>query len=127
MTCLPPRSRKEDKSVAVTLLVICEREIKKITKPPVQRRNVTDKVLEALTSTDVLDKIMPVLTQKITETIVSVIESSIQSCVDNNIKPLIETVRSQQKTITEQQEVIDGHSKQLTEQSDKINKLEQKV
>ena len=70
---------------------------------------------------------MPVLTQKITETIVSVIESSIQSCVDNNIKPLIETVRSQQKTITEQQEVIDGHSKQLTEQSDKINKLEQKV
>jgi hypothetical protein len=32
---------------------------------------------------------MPVLTQKITETIVSVIESSIQSCVDSNIKPLI--------------------------------------
>ena len=27
----------------------------------------------------------------------------------------------------EQQEVIDGHSKQSTEQSDKINKLEQKV
>lgn len=100
---------------------------KKIVKPQVQRRNVTDKVLDALNSTDVLDKIMPVLTQKITETIRSVIESSVQSCVDNNIKPLIETVRSQQKTITEQQEVIDGHSKQLTEQSDKINKLEQKV
>jgi uncharacterized coiled-coil protein SlyX len=56
-----------------------------------------------------------------------VIESSIQSCVDNNIKPHIETGRSQQKTITEQQEVIDGHSKQLTKQFDKINKLEQKV
>jgi len=70
---------------------------KKITKPPAQRRNVTDKVLEALTSTEVLDKIMPVLTQKITEIIVSVIESSIQSCVDNNIKPHIETVKSQQK------------------------------
>jgi hypothetical protein len=52
------------------------------------------------------------------------LESSIQSCVDNNIKPLIETVRSQQQTITEQHEVIDGHSKQLIEQSDKINKLE---
>jgi hypothetical protein len=48
----------------------------KTTKPPVQRKNVTDKVIDALTSTDVLDKIMPVLTQTITETIVSVIESS---------------------------------------------------
>jgi hypothetical protein len=58
---------------------------------------------------------MPVLTQSITETIVSVIESNIQSCVDS-----IETVKRQQITINEQQEVIDGHSKQLTEQSDKI-------
>ena len=89
----------------------------KITKPPVQRKHVTDKVIDALTSTDVLDKIMPVLTQNITETIVSVIESSIQSCVDS-----IETVKRQQITINEQQEVIDGHSKQLTEQSDKITK-----
>jgi hypothetical protein len=48
--------------------------------------------MDALTSTDVLDKIMPVLTQTHTETIVSVIESSNQSCVDSNIKPLIETV-----------------------------------
>ena len=99
----------------------------KTTKPPVQRKNVTDKVIDALTSTDVLDKIMPVLTHKITETIVSVIESSMQSCVDSNIKPLIETVKRQQITINEQPEVIDGHSKQLTEQSDKITKLEQKV
>ena len=53
------------------------------------------------------------------------IESSIQSCVDSNIKPLIETVKRQQITI--KQDVIDGHSKQLTEQSDKITKLEQKV
>ena len=43
------------------------------TKPPVQTQNVTDKVIDALTSTDVLDMIMPVLTQNITETIVSVI------------------------------------------------------
>jgi siroheme synthase (precorrin-2 oxidase/ferrochelatase) len=59
--------------------------------------------------------LVPVLTQTITETIVSVIESSIQSCVDSNIKPLIESVKRQQITINEQQEVIDGHSKQLTE------------
>ena len=32
----------------------------KTTKPPVQRKHVTDKVIDALTSTDVLDKIMPV-------------------------------------------------------------------
>jgi hypothetical protein len=42
----------------------------KTTKPPVQRKNVTDKVIDALTSTDVLDKIMPVLTQKITGTLI---------------------------------------------------------
>ena len=45
----------------------------KTTKPPVQRQNVTDKVIDAITGTDVLDTIMPVLTQNITETIVSVI------------------------------------------------------
>ena len=32
----------------------------KTTKPPVQRKKLTDKVIDALTSTDVLDKIMPV-------------------------------------------------------------------
>jgi hypothetical protein len=99
----------------------------KSTKPSIQRQNVTDKVIDALTSTDVLDKIMPVLTKQISETIVSAIESSIQSCVDSNIKPVIETVKRQQITINEQQDAIDGHSKQLIEQSDKITKLEQKV
>jgi hypothetical protein len=68
----------------------------KSTKPSIQRQNVTDKVIDALTSTDVLDKIMPVLTKQISETIVSAIESSIQSCVDSNIKPVIETVKRQQ-------------------------------
>jgi hypothetical protein len=35
--------------------------------------------------------------------------------------------KRQQITTNEQQEVIDGHSKQLIEQSDKITELEQKV
>ena len=48
-------------------------------KTPALRKNVTDKVIEALTSPDVLNKIVPVLTDKITETITSVIETSIQS------------------------------------------------
>jgi hypothetical protein len=74
----------------------------KSTKPSIQRQNVTDKVIDALTSTDVLDKIMPVLTKQISETIVSTIESSIQSCVDSNIKPVIDTIKRQQITINEQ-------------------------
>jgi hypothetical protein len=41
----------------------------KTIKPPVQRKHVADKVIDALTSTDVLDKIMPVLTQYSNETI----------------------------------------------------------
>ena len=50
MTCLPHRCRKVDKYVAVTLLAICEMVITKTTKPPVQRKNVTDKVIDALMS-----------------------------------------------------------------------------
>jgi hypothetical protein len=40
---------------------------------------------------------------------------------------LLKLLEISKKTITEQHEVIDGHSKQLIEQSDKINKLEQNV
>jgi len=48
-------------------------------KSPALGKNVTDKVIEALTSSDVLNKIVPVLTDKISETITSVIETSRQS------------------------------------------------
>jgi hypothetical protein len=50
-------------------------------KTPVSRKNITDKVLEALTSPDVLNKIIPVLSEKIGETISTLIESEIQACI----------------------------------------------
>jgi uncharacterized coiled-coil protein SlyX len=40
---------------------------------------------------------------------------------------LLKLLEVNKKNITEQNEVIDGHSKQLIEQSDKINKLEDYV
>jgi hypothetical protein len=42
-------------------------------KTPVSRKNITDKVLEALTSPDVLNKRIPVLSEKIGETISNVL------------------------------------------------------
>jgi len=96
-------------------------------KTPAMRINVTDKVIEALTSPDVLNKIVPVLTDKITETITSVIETSIQSCVDSHIKPLIETINKQQQTIADQEGKITVQTNKLTEQSDTISKLEHKT
>jgi hypothetical protein len=48
--------------------------------------------------------------------------SQIANRVTATYLSLIETVKRQQITINKQQEVIDGHSKQLTEQSDKITK-----
>jgi hypothetical protein len=64
MTCLPPRKkgRQMCRRNSVGDLRGCDQ---KTTKSPVQRKNVTDKVIDALTSTDVLDKIMPVLKQKL--------------------------------------------------------------
>ena len=96
-------------------------------KTPALRKNVTDKVIEALTSTDVLNKIVPVLTDKITETITSVIEASIQSCVHSHIKPLIETINKQQQKIADQEAKISLQTNKLAEQSDKISKLEHKT
>ena len=95
-------------------------------KTPALRINVTDKVIEALTSTDVLKKLVPVLTEKITETTTSVIETSIQSCVDSHIKPLIKTINKQQQTIADQEGEITVQTNKLAEQSDKISKLEHK-
>ena len=75
-------------------------------KVPVQRKNITDKVLEALTSPDVLNKIIPVLSEKIGETISSIIETQIKECVDTHVKPLIETVRSHEKSLEDNKQKL---------------------
>jgi hypothetical protein len=49
-------------------------------KTPVSRKNITDKVREAL--------IIPILSEKIGETISTLIESEIQACVETHINPL---------------------------------------
>jgi uncharacterized coiled-coil protein SlyX len=55
------------------------------------------------------------------------IVSSIQSCIDSHIKPLIETINKQQQTIADQEGNINVQTNKLAEQSDKISKLEHKT
>ena len=73
-------------------------------KVPASKKSIADKVLEALSSPDVLQQIIPILSQKICENIESMIETQIQDCVQTQIKPLMETVRSQQVTIDDLKE-----------------------
>ena len=89
-------------------------------KIPVSRKNITDKVLEALTSPDVLSKIIPVLSEKIGETISTLIESEIQACVEIHINPLKEIVYKQEKT-------IENHEQKICKQFIQINTLERTV
>jgi acetoacetate decarboxylase len=59
-------------------------------------KTITDKVLEALTSPDVLNKIIPILSEKICETIEAtikdVVDDKIKTHVDAHVNPSIETV-----------------------------------
>ena len=70
-------------------------------KAPSTRKTITDKVLEALTSPDILNKIIPILSEKICETIEAIIkdiaDDKIKTRVDAHVNPLIETVNKQQK------------------------------
>jgi hypothetical protein len=67
-------------------------------KTPVSRTNITDKVLDALTSPEVLDKIILILSEKIGETVSTLTESEIQACAKTRINPLKEIVHKQDKT-----------------------------
>jgi hypothetical protein len=72
-------------------------------KAPSTRKTITDKVLKALTSPDVLNKIIPILSEKICETIEAtikdIVDDKIKTHVDAHVHPLIETVNKQQQTI----------------------------
>ena len=96
-------------------------------KTPALRLSVTDKAMVALSSSDVLNKIVPFLTDEITETITSVIETSIQSYVDSHIKPLIETINKQQQTIAQHEGKITFQTNKLAELSDTISNIEHKT
>ena len=70
-------------------------------KAPSTRKTITDKVLEALTSPDVLNKIIPILSEKICETIEAtikdIVDDKIKTHVDAHVNPLIETVNKHKK------------------------------
>jgi flagellar biosynthesis chaperone FliJ len=78
------------------------------------------KVLEALTSPDVLNKIIPVLSEKIGETISTLIESEIQACVATHIHPLKKIGHKQEK-------IIEKHEQKMCKQFIQINTLERTI
>jgi uncharacterized coiled-coil protein SlyX len=89
-------------------------------KTPVSRKNITDKVLDALANPDVLNNIFPIISEKIDESISTLIESEIQACVETHINPLKEVVRKQEKT-------IENHEQKICKQFIQINTLERTV
>ncbi|CAC5366862.1 COMMD4 [Mytilus coruscus] len=54
-------------------------------------------VLEALSSPEVLDTIIPVLKQKLSEALSPITEAEVKNCVEEQIKPLSEKIISQEK------------------------------
>ena len=85
----PLKNKLCDKYGVGILSVICV-ILAPTRRPLYQEENITDKVLDALTSLDVLNRIIPILSEKIGETISTLIESEIQACVENHVNPLKE-------------------------------------
>ncbi|XP_063399023.1 uncharacterized protein LOC134683641 [Mytilus trossulus] len=73
------------------------REIEK--KIPAPRKSIADKVLEALSSPDVINKIVPILAEKIGESFSSMIEEEVKKCVDQQVKPIAELVEQNGKRL----------------------------
>ena len=74
-----------------------------IKKSTTSRKSVPDKVIEALTSPDILAKIVPVISEKIGESIAEsinkAIDAKLQTFMDTHIKPLQNTIDTQQQKI----------------------------
>ena len=68
------------------------------------------KVVEALTSLEVLDHIIPVISDKLCESIGNslskTVEEQVKSALDEHIKTLRGTIQKQQETITEHKSII---------------------
>ena len=83
---------------------------------PASKKTIADKVLEALTSFDVLNKVIPILSDKISESISLLIDDKIQAAVT----PL-------NQTIAEQKQIIDSQKEKICSQFIKIQSLESAV
>ena len=74
------------------------------------RKTIADKVVEALTSPAVLDHIIPVISDKLCESIAhshsKTVEVQVKPHLDEHIRPLRETIRKQHETLTEQKSII---------------------
>ncbi|CAC5410916.1 unnamed protein product [Mytilus coruscus] len=68
-------------------------------KVPAPRKSIADKVLEALSSPDVINKIVPILAEKIGESFSSMIEDEVKQCVDQQVKPIDELVEHNGKRL----------------------------
>ena len=70
-------------------------------KTPIAKRNtnVIDKILETLASPDALDKIVPVLAEKIGEALIPLIEDEIKKCIETHLAPIKEAIDNQQKPL----------------------------
>ncbi|CAG2233614.1 unnamed protein product [Mytilus edulis] len=86
-------------------------------KTPTLRKTVADKVLDALNSPEVLNVMIPLLSQKISDTLTPIIEQEAKRFVDIQIQPLLK-----QK---EQETVIQTHKQHILKQFIQISNLEQ--
>lgn len=75
-------------------------------KGPTTRKTPTDKIIEALTSATVLDRIVPTLSDKLCETISKTFEAQLKRCVEEHVKPLVQRIDVQEAELKQQGEVI---------------------
>jgi hypothetical protein len=91
----------------------------------VQKKTITVQVIEALTSPEVLGKIIPILSDKISESITDSInssaEASIKALMDEHIIPLKQTLKEQQKRIDEQQEMLSKQAHRVVQRIQEEN------
>lgn len=94
------------------------RDIEK--KTPATRKNITDKVIEALTSPDVLNTIIPVLAEKISETLTPLIEEQVKKCIAAHVEPI-------QKSIDEHDFSIRDHTVKICKLSIRMEQVDKRL
>lgn len=98
---------------------------KKISAP---RKTVADKVVDALTSKAVLDKIIPEISIRISEiiekSITKTLETQVKLCVQEQLKPMVKQINEQKSQIEEQRMFIDNQAKGNLEKDRSIFKLQ---
>ena len=82
-----------------------------------------------MTSPEVLDHIIPVISDKLCESIAhsqsKTVEAQVKSALDEHIKPLRETIQKQQETITEQKSIIKKQAELVIATNKRVTSNEQ--